>query len=138
MVQAALYLDECSQRCYSPVWAYDYMVRMPLWSYGKARALTANPSSHRMYCALPQFPFLSGWRYHCYVRGDGSVPVPTSPFNEAWAFTLNATKTQVSKYLWAESSSEVRRDPRLHLPFFLKINGSQDQPARAEDKGDKW
>lgn len=29
MVQAALYLDECTQRCYSSVWAYDYMVFMP-------------------------------------------------------------------------------------------------------------
>lgn len=27
-VQAALYLDECTQRCYSSVWAYDYMVWM--------------------------------------------------------------------------------------------------------------
>lgn len=83
MVQAALYLDECSQRCYSSVWAYDYTVWMPLWSYGKSRALTANPSSHQIYCALPRFPFFSGWQYHCYVRYDGSIPVPKSPSKEA-------------------------------------------------------
>ena len=29
MVWAALYLDECTQRCYCSVWAYDYMVWMP-------------------------------------------------------------------------------------------------------------
>lgn len=52
-----LYLDECTQRCYSLVWAYDYTVCMP-WSYGKSRTLS--PSSHRI-SVFPQFPLFSNW-----------------------------------------------------------------------------
>lgn len=57
MVWVVLYLDECTQRCYSLVWAYDYTVCMP-WSYGKSRTLS--PSSHRI-SVFPQFPLFSNW-----------------------------------------------------------------------------